>query len=185
MRSISTCSSLDTSAHHAGGDFILENEGISQGPVETTGPQANHGRRIDKPSRDTYPISFAQGSIYDVARTQPCYQLLEVQCPVLVAPGGTLADYPQMAESRQRGEHPAWSVLAPLADMLRAFDQAPLAQGCAMSNACTFAPPAIRGFDGSKCSRSSRFSTSARATSNASFRFLVCRSATLKKASPK
>ena len=33
-----------------------------------------------------------------------------------------------------------------------------------MSNGCTFAPPAIRGFDGSTCSRSSGFRTSARAT---------------------
>jgi hypothetical protein len=60
-----------------------------------------------------------------------------------------------------------------------------VAQGCAMSNGRTFAPPAIRGFDGSKCSRSSRFWTSARATTKASFRLLACRSATLKKASPK
>jgi hypothetical protein len=33
-----------------------------------------------------------------------------------------------------------------------------------MSNGCTFAPLAIRGFDGSTCSRGSRFRTSARAT---------------------
>jgi hypothetical protein len=59
-------------------------------------------------------------------------------------------------------------------------------QGCAaMSSGRTFAPPAIRGFDGSKCSRSSRFWTSARATTKASFRLLACRSATLKNASPK
>src|SRR5262245_27001633 len=58
----------------------------------------------------------------------------------------------------------------------------PVAQGRAMRNDCTFAPPAIRGFDGSKCSRSSRFRTSARATTKASFRLLACRSATLKKA---
>ena len=58
-------------------------------------------------------------------------------------------------------------------------------QGRAISNGCTFAPPAIRGFDGSMCSRSSRFWTSARATKKASFRLLACRSATLKKASPK
>ena len=58
-------------------------------------------------------------------------------------------------------------------------------QGRAMSNGCTFAPPAMRGFDGSKCSRSSRVRTRARATRKASFRFLACRSATLKKASPK
>jgi len=61
----------------------------------------------------------------------------------------------------------------------------PVVQGRAMSNGCTFAPPAIRGFDGSKCSRCSRFWTSPRATTKASFRPLVCRSATLKKASPK
>ena len=61
----------------------------------------------------------------------------------------------------------------------------PVAQGRAMSNGCTFAPPAIRGFDGSKCSCSSRFRTSARATTKASLRLLACRSATLKKASPK
>ncbi len=61
----------------------------------------------------------------------------------------------------------------------------PVAQGRAMSNGCTFAPPAIRGFDGSKCSCSSRFRTSARAATKASLRLLACRSATLKKASPK
>ena len=61
----------------------------------------------------------------------------------------------------------------------------PVVQGRAISNGCTFAPPAIRGFDGSMCSRSSRFWTSARATTKASFRLLACRSATLKKASPK
>jgi hypothetical protein len=60
-----------------------------------------------------------------------------------------------------------------------------VAHGRAMSNGCTFAPPAIRGFDGSKCSRSSRFLTSARATTKASFRLLAWRSAMLKKASPK
>jgi hypothetical protein len=60
-----------------------------------------------------------------------------------------------------------------------------VAHGRAISNGCTFAPPAIRGFDGSKCSRSSRFLTSARATTNASFRLLAWRSAMLKKASPK
>jgi len=38
----------------------------------------------------------------------------------------------------------------------------PVAQGRAMSNGCTFAPPAIRGFDGSMCSCRSRFWTSAR-----------------------
>src|SRR2546421_12406221 len=63
--------------------------------------------------------------------------------------------------------------------------EGPVVQGRAMSNGCTFAPPAIRGFDGSKCSRSSRFWTSARAATKASFRLLACRSATLKKASPK
>jgi hypothetical protein len=56
---------------------------------------------------------------------------------------------------------------------------------CAISSGCKFAPPAVRGFDGSKCSRSSRFWTSARATTKASFRPLAFRSATLKKASPK
>jgi hypothetical protein len=61
----------------------------------------------------------------------------------------------------------------------------PVVQGRSISNGCTFAPPAIRGLDGSKCSRSSRFWTSARATTKASFRLLACRSATLKKASPK
>ncbi len=61
----------------------------------------------------------------------------------------------------------------------------PVVQGRAISNGCTFAPPAIRGLDGSKCSRSSRFWTSAHATTKASFRLLACRSATLKKASPK
>jgi hypothetical protein len=54
-----------------------------------------------------------------------------------------------------------------------------------MNNGCTFSPPVIRGFDGSKRSRSSRFLTSARATTKASFRLLACRSATLKKALPK
>jgi hypothetical protein len=34
--------------------------------------------------------------------------------------------------------------------------------GHAISNGSTFAPPAIAGFDGSKCSRNSRFWTSAR-----------------------
>ena len=61
----------------------------------------------------------------------------------------------------------------------------PAAQGRGMSNGCTFSPPVIRGFDGSKRSRSSRFLTSARATTKASFRLLACRSATLKKALPK
>ena len=61
----------------------------------------------------------------------------------------------------------------------------PAAQGRAMSNGCTFSPPVINGFDGSKRSRSSRFLTSARATTKASFRLLACRSATLKKALPK
>src|SRR5882724_442959 len=61
----------------------------------------------------------------------------------------------------------------------------PAAQGRAMSNGCTFSPPVIRGFDGLKRSRSSRFLTSARATTKASFRLLACRSATLKKALPK
>src|SRR5260370_3510390 len=61
----------------------------------------------------------------------------------------------------------------------------PAAQGRAMSNGCTFSPPVIRGFDGSKRSRSSRFLTRARATTKASFRLLACRSATLKKAFPK
>jgi hypothetical protein len=54
-----------------------------------------------------------------------------------------------------------------------------------MSNGCTFSPPAIRGFDGSKRSRISRFLTSERATTKASFRLLACRSAILKKALPK
>ena len=40
----------------------------------------------------------------------------------------------------------------------------PVVQGRAMSNGCTFSPPAIRGFDGSKRSRTSRFLTSERAT---------------------
>jgi hypothetical protein len=61
----------------------------------------------------------------------------------------------------------------------------PVAQGRAMSNGCTFSPPAIRGFDGSKRSRTSRFLTSECATTKASFRLLACRSATLKKALPK
>jgi len=61
----------------------------------------------------------------------------------------------------------------------------PAAQGRAMSNRCTFSPSAIRGFDGSKRSRTSRFLTSERATTKASFRLLACRSATLKKALPK
>jgi hypothetical protein len=62
----------------------------------------------------------------------------------------------------------------------------PAAQGRAMSNnGCTFSPPLIWGFDGSKRSRSSRFLTSARATTKASFRLLACRSAALKKALPK
>jgi hypothetical protein len=54
-----------------------------------------------------------------------------------------------------------------------------------MSNGCTFSPAAIRGFDGSKRSCTSRFLTSERATTKASFRLLACRSATLKKALPK
>jgi hypothetical protein len=61
----------------------------------------------------------------------------------------------------------------------------PVAQGREMSNGCTFSPPAIRGFDGSKRSRTSRFLTSERATTKASFKLLACRSATLKKALPK
>src|SRR5882762_6680243 len=60
-----------------------------------------------------------------------------------------------------------------------------VAHGRAISNGCTFAPPAIRGFDGSKRSRISRFLTRARATTKASFRLLAWRSAMLKKASPK
>src|SRR5262249_33890264 len=63
--------------------------------------------------------------------------------------------------------------------------EGPVAQGRAVSKGCTFAPPAIKGFDGSMRSCSSRFRTSARATTKASFRLLACRSATLKKASPK
>jgi hypothetical protein len=59
------------------------------------------------------------------------------------------------------------------------------AHGRAISNGSTFAPPAIAGFDGSKCSRNSRFLTRARAKTKASFRPLTCRRATLKKASPK
>ena len=58
-------------------------------------------------------------------------------------------------------------------------------QGCAIRSGCRFSPPAIRGFDGSTCSRSSRFRTSERATTKASFRLPASRSATLKKASPK
>ncbi len=58
-------------------------------------------------------------------------------------------------------------------------------QGRGTSNGCTFAPPAMTGFDGSKCSRSSRFRTIERASRNASFRLTACRSATLKNASPK
>src|SRR5213080_5003183 len=57
----------------------------------------------------------------------------------------------------------------------------PVAQGREMSNGCTFSPPAIRGFDGSKRSRISRFLTSERAITKASFRLLACRSAILKK----
>jgi len=67
----------------------------------------------------------------------------------------------------------------------RRLRRRPVAQGRAMSNGCTFSPPAIRGFDGSKRSRTSRFFTSERATTKASFRLLACRSATLKKALPK
>jgi hypothetical protein len=61
----------------------------------------------------------------------------------------------------------------------------PVAQGPAMSNGCTLSPPTIRGLDGSKRSCTSRFLTSERATTKASFRLLACRSATLKKALPK
>src|SRR5882724_3886552 len=61
----------------------------------------------------------------------------------------------------------------------------PDVQGRATSNGCTCSPPAIRGFDGSKRSRTSRFLTSERATTKASFRLVACRSATLKKALPK
>src|ERR1700730_7441783 len=67
----------------------------------------------------------------------------------------------------------------------RRLRRRPVAQGRAMSNGCTVSPPAIRGFDGSKRSRTSRFLTSERATTKASFRLLACRSATLKKALPK
>jgi hypothetical protein len=65
------------------------------------------------------------------------------------------------------------------------FARRVLVQGRAASNGCTFAPPAIRGLDGSKCSCSSRSRTSERASTNASFRLAACRSATLKNASPK
>jgi hypothetical protein len=67
----------------------------------------------------------------------------------------------------------------------RRLRRRPVAQGRAMSEGRTFSPPAIRGFDGSKRSRTSRFLTSERATTKASFRLLACRSATLKKALPK
>ena len=67
----------------------------------------------------------------------------------------------------------------------RRLRRRPVAQGRAMSSGCTFSPPAISGFDGSKRSRTSRFLTSERATTKASFRLLACRSATLKKALPK
>src|SRR6266404_9125054 len=70
-------------------------------------------------------------------------------------------------------------------DHWRRLRRRPVAQGRAMSNGCTFSPPAIRGFDGSKRSRTSRFLTSERATTKAPFMLLACRSATLKKALPK
>jgi hypothetical protein len=50
------------------------------------------------------------------------------------------------------------------------------------SNGSTFAPPASKGFDGSKCSRNSRVRTSERAMRNAFFKLTVRRSASLKKA---
>src|SRR6476620_8708431 len=58
-------------------------------------------------------------------------------------------------------------------------------QGRPASNGSTSAPPAMSGFDGSKCSRNSRFRTSEDASRNASFRLTSFRSAMLKKASPK
>src|SRR5262245_15585775 len=58
-------------------------------------------------------------------------------------------------------------------------------QGRATSNSSTFPPPAICGRDGSKPWRRSRFTTSERARTKASFRVVALRSATLKKASPK
>ena len=79
------------------------------------------------------------------------------------------------------------STQEPDVDNLRKFQprRRSVAQGRAMSNDFTFSPPAISGLDGSTCSRSSRLRTSARATTKASFTLLACRSATLKKASPK
>lgn len=115
-----------------------------------------------------------------VATQSPCSQ----RAGTFVMLWTTLCDIEEL--SWQRGR-PLWLLkesLLPIKTELTACDRG-WAQWRPTSNGRTSEPPDSTGFDGSKCSRNSRFRTSERASRNASFRLSAFRSATLKKASPK
>ena len=114
-----------------------------------------------------------------------------VPLPAVSSLGGLRTPAPVRAAPPSWGRHPKTFTLA---DMRRASVSTsirtrfsadrrrprrwPIAQGREMSSGCTFSPPAIKGFHGSKRSRTSRFLTSERATTKASVAALSVPAAT-------